>query len=94
MTEMAHLRRPAEWWVFGGDRRGYVGGTALCAVALAVSSFLPTEVRVLAWGLTGAAYLAGFTAIIDPGTTSLKVGIFGAEPWTDQLRRIIDNRTS
>jgi phenylacetate-CoA ligase len=31
---------------------------------------------------------------IDPRTTSLKVGIFGAEPWTDQLRRIIDNRTS
>ena len=30
---------------------------------------------------------------IDPRTTSLKVGIFGAEP-TDQLRRIIDNRTS
>jgi len=23
MTEMAHLRRPAEWWGWG-DRRGYV----------------------------------------------------------------------
>ena len=30
----------------------------------------------------------------DLRASSLKVGIFGAEPWTDQLRRIIDNRTS
>ena len=29
---------------------------------------------------------------IDPRTTSLKVGIFGAEPWTDDMRREIEER--
>jgi phenylacetate-CoA ligase len=29
---------------------------------------------------------------IDPRTTSLKVGIFGAEPWTDQLRHTLEER--
>jgi phenylacetate-CoA ligase len=29
---------------------------------------------------------------IDPTTTSLKVGIFGAEPWTDQLRHALEER--
>ena len=29
---------------------------------------------------------------IDPATTSLKVGIFGAEPWTDQLRHTLEQR--
>ena len=29
---------------------------------------------------------------IDPRTTSLKVGVFGAEPWTDQLRRTLEER--
>ncbi|MFC8286375.1 phenylacetate--CoA ligase PaaK [Streptomyces cyaneofuscatus] len=28
----------------------------------------------------------------DPRTTSLKVGIFGAEPWTDAMRREIEDR--
>jgi phenylacetate-CoA ligase len=30
---------------------------------------------------------------VDPTTTSLKVGIFGAEPWTEDLRREIEART-
>ncbi|MER6309582.1 phenylacetate--CoA ligase PaaK [Streptomyces sp. NPDC001739] len=29
---------------------------------------------------------------IDPRSTSLKVGIFGAEPWTEQMRREIEER--
>lgn len=29
---------------------------------------------------------------IDPATTSLQVGIFGAEPWTDAMRREIEDR--
>jgi len=29
---------------------------------------------------------------IDPRSTSLKVGIFGAEPWTDDMRREIEDR--
>ncbi|MET9996300.1 phenylacetate--CoA ligase PaaK [Streptomyces microflavus] len=29
---------------------------------------------------------------IDPRTTSLKVGIFGAEPWTEAMRREIEDR--
>ncbi|MGN6575601.1 MAG: phenylacetate--CoA ligase PaaK [Nocardioides sp.] len=29
---------------------------------------------------------------IDPRTTSLEVGIFGAEPWTDEMRREVQNR--
>ena len=29
---------------------------------------------------------------IDPGTSSLKIGIFGAEPWTEQMRREIEDR--
>ena len=29
---------------------------------------------------------------IDPRTTSLEVGIFGAEPWTDQMRQEIEER--
>ena len=31
---------------------------------------------------------------IDPGKTSLRIGIFGAEPWTDELRRQIEKRIS
>ncbi|WP_027345671.1 phenylacetate--CoA ligase PaaK [Hamadaea tsunoensis] len=29
---------------------------------------------------------------IDPAGTSLKVGVFGAEPWTDELRRTLEER--
>jgi phenylacetate-CoA ligase len=30
---------------------------------------------------------------IDPASSSLQVGIFGAEPWTEQMRVEIENRT-
>ena len=30
---------------------------------------------------------------VDPRSTSLKVGIFGAEPWTNDMRREIEQRT-
>jgi phenylacetate-CoA ligase len=30
---------------------------------------------------------------VDPRTTSLEIGIFGAEPWTDQMRRAVEART-
>ena len=29
---------------------------------------------------------------VDPAATSLKVGVFGAEPWTEDMRREIENR--
>jgi phenylacetate-CoA ligase len=29
---------------------------------------------------------------IDPRSTSLKVGVFGAEPWTEQLRQVLEDR--
>ena len=44
--------------------RRFVIGTALFAAALAASAFLPAGPRVLVWGLTVAAYLAGFAAVI------------------------------
>ena len=31
---------------------------------------------------------------IDPRATSLRVGIFGAEPWTESMRREVEERTS
>jgi len=31
---------------------------------------------------------------VDPRKTSLRVGIFGAEPWTDEMRRSIEQRLS
>ncbi|HEU5038297.1 MAG TPA: phenylacetate--CoA ligase PaaK [Nocardioides sp.] len=30
---------------------------------------------------------------VDPRTTSLEVGIFGAEPWTDEMRRTVEERS-
>ena len=30
---------------------------------------------------------------VDPRSTSLEVGIFGAEPWTDQMRRSVEERS-
>jgi phenylacetate-CoA ligase len=29
---------------------------------------------------------------IDPAATSLKIGVFGAEPWTDQMRQTLEQR--
>ena len=29
---------------------------------------------------------------VDPRATSLRVGIFGAEPWTEEMRREIEDR--
>jgi low temperature requirement protein LtrA len=48
--------------------RLFVTGTALCAAVLAASAVLPAGPRVLTWGLTGVAYLAGFTAVIATAT--------------------------
>jgi phenylacetate-CoA ligase len=31
---------------------------------------------------------------IDPKKSSLRIGIFGAEPWTDEMRRNVEKRTS
>jgi phenylacetate-CoA ligase len=30
---------------------------------------------------------------IDPASTSLEIGIFGAEPWTDEMRREVERRS-
>ena len=31
---------------------------------------------------------------VDPRSTSLEIGIFGAEPWTDEMRRAVEARTN
>jgi phenylacetate-CoA ligase len=31
---------------------------------------------------------------VDPRETSLEIGIFGAEPWTDQMRRTVEERSN
>src|SRR6185312_872784 len=31
---------------------------------------------------------------VDPHSTSLEIGIFGAEPWTDEMRAEVERRTS
>jgi low temperature requirement protein LtrA len=46
----------------------FVAMTALSAAVLYASAFLPPGTRVLAWGLTGIAYLAGFTVMIVTAT--------------------------
>jgi low temperature requirement protein LtrA len=43
--------------------RQFVTGTALCAAVMAASALLPAGPRVLVWGLTGLAYLAGLSAV-------------------------------
>jgi len=48
--------------------RLFVTGTAMFAAVMAATAVVPAEIRVLAWGLTGAAYLAGFTAVIATAT--------------------------
>ena len=53
---------------FRRPSRLFVVGTAVCAAALAASAFLPAGPRVLVWGLTGVAQLAGFTAVIATAT--------------------------
>lgn len=44
--------------------RLFVVGTAVCAVVLTASAALPAGARVLTWGLTGLAYLVGFTLVL------------------------------
>jgi low temperature requirement protein LtrA len=48
--------------------RLFVIGTALCAVVLAASIVLPAGPRLLVWGLTGLAYVAGVVAVIATAT--------------------------
>jgi low temperature requirement protein LtrA len=48
--------------------RLFVIGTALCAVVLAASAVLPAGPRLLVWGLTGVAYVAGIVAVIATAT--------------------------
>jgi low temperature requirement protein LtrA len=48
--------------------RLFVIGTALYAAVLAASAILPAGSRVPTWGLTGVAYLAGFSAVMATAT--------------------------
>jgi len=48
--------------------RLFVAGTAASAALLFGTAFLPTSVRMPAWGLLDAAYLAGFAAVILTAT--------------------------
>lgn len=52
---------PAEFRV---PSRMYVTGTAVCAVALVGSAFLPADDRVPAWGALAVAYLVGLVAVV------------------------------
>jgi low temperature requirement protein LtrA len=53
---------------YRGSSRLAVVGTAVCGTALAASAFLPAGTRVLAWGLTSAAYLTWFAILIGTAT--------------------------
>ena len=53
----------------------FVTGTALCAVALAASAFLPAGPRLLVWGLTGVAYLIWSSVVIATATPAQTVAL-------------------
>jgi low temperature requirement protein LtrA len=68
-----------------GDRPDYrrpsrlfVTGTAACAVLLAGTAVLPASVRVPAWGLLDAVYLAGFAAVILTATPAAALTVTDA----------------
>ena len=56
-----------------------------------LQDFKPTFILATpSYALTIAEYLAENN--IDPASLSLKAGFFGAEPWTEEMRREIENR--
>ena len=73
----------ALWLLAGrGDRpefrrtsRLFVLGTAACSILLVGTVFLPPGVRVAAWGLLGAAYLAGFAAMLLTATPAVAAAL-------------------
>ena len=62
---LAARRDPPE---YRRSSRLFVTGTALCAAVLAASAVLPPAPRVLVWGLTGVAYLTGFSIVMATAT--------------------------
>jgi low temperature requirement protein LtrA len=73
----------ALWLLAGrGDRpeyrrtsRLFVLGTAACSILLVGTAFLPPGVRVAAWGLLGAGYLAGFAAMLVTATPAVAAAL-------------------
>ncbi len=49
---------------FRRSSRLFVAGTAICAILLVGTAFLPASARIPGWGLIDAAYLAGFAAVL------------------------------
>ncbi len=90
--------------LFTGGLGAHYGAERLCCTVVPVSGgmterqvqlirdFRPHVIMV-----TPSYFLAILAEMtrqgLDPATTSLRVGIFGAEPWTEQMRREIEERT-
>ncbi|CAO0836259.1 Phenylacetate-coenzyme A ligase OS=Streptomyces microflavus OX=1919 GN=Smic_82190 PE=3 SV=1 [Streptomyces microflavus] len=85
------LRRPSEPARLRGDRRVGRGGMTSAPDAQLIQDFRPEIIMITpSYMLT---LLDEFERQgVDPRTTSLKVGIFGAEPWTEAMRREIEDR--
>ena len=81
---------------YGAERLGCTvvpvsGGMTERQVQL-ISDFAPRVIMV-----TPSYFLALLDEMeaqgIDPRATSLEIGIFGAEPWTDEMRRTVERRS-
>jgi low temperature requirement protein LtrA len=67
----------------------FVAGTALCGAALTASAFLPVGFRVPAWGLIGAGYLAGFTAVFATATPVQAAALTMTDALLERFRLLI-----
>jgi low temperature requirement protein LtrA len=69
--------------------RLFVTGTAACAVLLAGSALLPASVRIPAWGLLDAAYLAGFAGVILTTTPAQAAALTVTDALTERFGAFI-----
>jgi low temperature requirement protein LtrA len=69
--------------------RLFVTGTAACAVVLAGTAFLPAGVRVPAWGLLDAVYLAGFAAVIIRASPAPTAALLVTDALTERFGAFI-----
>jgi low temperature requirement protein LtrA len=67
----------------------FVTGTAACAVLLAGSALLPASVRIPAWGLLDAAYLAGFAGVILTTTPAQAAALTVTDALTERFGAFI-----
>ena len=82
---------------YGAERLGCTvvpvsGGMTPRQVQLIVD-FEPRVIMVTPSYFLGDPRRDGGARAIDPRTTSLEIGIFGAEPWTDEMRHEVERRS-